>query len=329
MQYKQLKDMKVSALGLGCWAMGGTWNNIDDNDSVRTIHRALDLGVNFFDTAPIYGKGHSEMVLGKALKGVKRHEVVIATKCGLPFAYSSEHGRIKSRNDLSRASILKEVDDSLQRLGVDYIDLYQIHWPDPNTTIQETAEALAQLKQQGKIRHVGVCNYSLEMVKCMVRHVEVATFQGLYNLLEHNPSHYHNIPLKYRTRDEIMPFCDENDMSYLPYSPLMQGLLTGTFDREGNFDANDDRAANPKLNGEGFEPYYQCAQQLKQFSQAMGVNLTHLALQWLAQQSAMGPVIAGAHKVEQIEANSRCFDRLVNHEILKEAEQIVTKWGLS
>lgn len=328
MQYKTLKDMKVSTLGFGCWAIGGTWNNIDDNESINTIRKALDLGINFFDTAPIYGKGHSEMVLGRALKGVNRDSVVIASKCGLPFAYSSEHGRIKSRHDLSRESIFAEVEDSLQRLGTDYIDLYQVHWPDPNTAIQETAEALAELKKQGKIRHVGVSNYSVEMVKRMMRVVEVATFQGLYNLLEHNPSHYHNIPLQYRTQAEILPLCSEHDIRYLPYSPLMQGLLTGTFKRQGNFDASDDRSANPKLNGAEFEAYYQCAEHLSNFCRAMGVSLTQLSLQWLARQPLMGPVIAGAHTVEQIETNSRCFETMLPESLFLEAENIVAKWEL-
>ncbi|GAM59612.1 putative aldo/keto reductase [Vibrio ishigakensis] len=212
MKYKQIKDLNASAVGFGCWAIGGTWNNVSDEESIKSIKAAIDTGINFFDVAPVYGKGHAETVLGQALKNESRDKIIIATKCGLPW---SQDERKKTRKDLTKASIFKEIDDSLMRLQTDYVDLYQVHWPDPNTPISETAEALAELKKQGKIRHVGVSNYSLDMTRQMMEGVEVATFQGLYNLLEQNPEHYHNIPLQYRAREEALPFCKANDMKYL------------------------------------------------------------------------------------------------------------------
>ncbi|MDG3086320.1 aldo/keto reductase [Vibrio hannami] len=325
MKYKQIKNLNASAVGFGCWAIGGTWNNISDKESERAIKAAIESGINFFDVAPVYGKGHAETVLGQALKGEKREEIIIATKFGLPW---SQDERKKTRNDASRESIFKEVEDSLSRLQTDYIDLYQIHWPDPNTPISETAEALAELKQQGKIRHVGVSNYSLEMTREMMKGVEVATFQGLYNLLEQNPDHYHNIPLQYRARDEALPFCKEFDMKYLPYSPLMQGLLTGTFKRSGNWDENDDRFNNPKLNGENFEPYFNCTEELKMLAKEAGVPLAHLAIHWLVAQEEVGPVIAGAHTVEQVQDNAAFLQSSASAELLKRAEEIVAKWAL-
>ncbi|KII77120.1 aldo/keto reductase [Vibrio renipiscarius] len=325
MKFKQIKDMNASAVGFGCWAIGGTWNNVTDDESIRAIKTAIDTGINFFDVAPVYGKGHAETVLGQALKTEKRESIIIATKCGLPW---SQDERRKTRKDLTKASIFKEIDDSLTRLQTDYIDLYQVHWPDPNTPISETADALAELKKQGKIRHVGVSNYSLDMTREMMAGVEVATFQGLYNLLEQNPEHYHNIPLQYRTREEALPFCKAHDMKYLPYSPLMQGLLTGTLMRSGNWDENDDRRNNPKLNGEAFEPYFNCVEELKVLAKEANIPLAHLAIHWLVAQDEVGPVIAGAYTQEQVRDNAAFVQSTSSIELLKRAEEIVAKWQL-
>ncbi|RJX64953.1 aldo/keto reductase [Vibrio sinensis] len=326
MKLKQIKDMNASAVGFGCWAIGGTWNNVTDQESIRAIKTAIETGINFFDVAPVYGKGHAETVLGQALKTEKREEIIIATKCGLPW---SQDERRKTRKDLTKESIFKEIDDSLMRLQTDYIDLYQVHWPDPNTPISETADALAELKKQGKIRHVGVSNYSLDMTREMMAGVEVATFQGLYNLLEQNPEHYHNIPLQYRARDEALPFCKQHDMKYLPYSPLMQGLLTGTLMRSGNWDENDDRRNNPKLNGDAFEPHFNCVEELKVLAKEANIPLAHLAIHWLVAQEEVGPVIAGAYTVEQVRDNAAFVQSASSVELLKRAEAIVAKWNLA
>ncbi|WP_394153883.1 aldo/keto reductase [Vibrio maritimus] len=326
MKNKQIKDLNASAVGFGCWAIGGTWNNVSDNESINAIKAAIDNGINFFDVAPVYGKGHAEAVLGQALKTESRENIIIATKCGLPW---SQDERKKTRKDLTKESVFKEIDDSLTRLQTEYIDLYQVHWPDPNTPISETAEALAELKRQGKIRHVGVSNYSLDMTREMMAGVEVATFQGLYNLLEQNPEHYHNIPLQYRAREEALPFCKEHDMKYLPYSPLMQGLLTGTLKRSGNWDENDDRRNNPKLNGDAFEPYFNCVEELKALAKEANIPLSHLAIHWLVAQEEVGPVIAGAHTVEQVRDNAAFMQSTSSTELLARAEAIVAKWQLN
>lgn len=325
MIYKQIKNLNASAVGFGCWAIGGTWNNVSDQQSKRAIKAAIETGINFFDVAPVYGKGHAETVLGQALQGEKREEIIIASKFGLPW---SQDERQEVRNDASRANIFKEIDDSLTRLQTDYIDLYQIHWPDPNTPIAETADALSELKKQGKIRHVGVSNYSLEMTSEMMEGVEVASFQGLYNLLEQNPEHYHNIPLQYRARDEALPFCKQHDLKYLPYSPLMQGLLTGTLNPSGNWDENDDRSNNPKLNGDAFKPYFNCVEELKQLAQQANIPLAHLAIHWLVAQREVGPVIAGAYTVEQVQDNAAFIQSSASAELLQRAEEIVAKWDL-
>ena len=324
MKFKQIKDLQVSAIGVGCWAMGGTWNNVTDAESIKAVHAAVDNGINFFDVAPVYGKGHAETVLGQAIQSIPRDKLVIATKCGLPW--NPEDPRKKTRHDLSRDSIFLEIEQTLERLNTDYVDLYQVHWPDPQTPISETAQALKELKEQGKIRHVGVSNYSIAMIKEMQSVVEVATVQGLYNLMEQNPEYYHSITLQYRTRDEMLPLCREQDMKYLPYSPLMQGLLTGKFKESGNFDDKDDRRNNPKLNGELFaETYYPCAQQLKELAESAGLSLAHLAIHWLVNQEEVGPVIAGVRTAQQAKDNANFMNARVDQLLLAEAESIVAK----
>ena len=323
MKTKTIKEIEASALGFGCWAMGGTWNNVSDSESKAAVRAAIDHGINFFDVAPVYGLGHAEQILGEALRGVDRSAVVIATKCGLVWDDAK-----RVTNDLTANSLFQEVDESLKRLQTDYIDLYQVHWPDPHTAIAETADALAELKQRGKIRQVGVSNYSIPMTEEMMAGVEVATFQGLYNLLEQNPAAYHNIPLEYRARDEALPFCKEHDIKYLPYSPLMQGLLTGTLKRTGNWDERDDRFNNPKLNGEAFEAYFNCTEELKALAQSANIPLAHLAIHWLVAQETVGPVIAGAHTVEQVKINAAFTHSEVAPELIAQAQSIVERWEL-
>jgi len=225
MKFKEVKsipEVRFSVVGFGCWAASGpdAWNNSTDENSILAIQKAYDLGVNFFDVAPVYGLGHAESVLGKALKSLDRSSYLIASKCGLVWGEDKDVSV-----NLSKESIFKEIDESLQRLQTDYIDIYQIHWPDPDTDILETMEALAELKASGKIRHIGVTNFSLEELEKARTVAPVVSFQGLYNMLEHNPSHYHTIPLAYQVKNEVLPYCSQNSLAFFPYSPLMQGLL--------------------------------------------------------------------------------------------------------
>lgn len=287
-KFSRLNNEKLPVIGFGCWSIGGEWNNIEDSESIRAIHTAIDLGANFFDTAPVYGKGHSETVLGKALKGKDRSEFFIASKCGLVWG-EDLHVDV----DLSRESLLKEIDRSLTRLGVDYLDVWQCHWPDKDTDLKETIEAMEEIKAMGKIRFIGLSNYSLEQLKYADSFGEVASFQGLYNLLEQNPESYHNIPLDYRAKDEILPYCREHGMMYLPYSPLFQGLLTGSFKAKGNFDENDKRSENPKLLGNTLKTYLEIVDELKVFARSIDKPLSQVAINWLVNQKEVGPIIAG------------------------------------
>jgi len=286
-KFKMLNNEVLPAIGFGCWSIGGEWSNINDSESIRAIHKALELGVNFFDTAPVYGKGHSETILGEALKNKDRSDFLIASKCGLVW-----DNDLKVDVNLSRKSLQKEIDRSLKRLGVDYLDVWQCHWPDKNTDLKETIEAMEEIKEIGKIRFIGLSNYSLEQLKYANTCGEIATFQGLYNMLEHNPKSYHNIPLDYRTKDEILPYCREKGIMYLPYSPLFQGLLTGTFKMKGNFDADDIRSENPKLLGDTLKKYLKIVEELKIFALSIEKPLSQVAINWLVNQKEIGPIIA-------------------------------------
>lgn len=321
MRTKQVKatDISFSAVGFGCWAAGGSaiWNDSDDANSIRAIQRAVDLGINFFDVAPVYGFGHAETILGTALNG-RREKVIVASKCGLVW---DEAGNIT--NDLSAQNIRREIDDSLRRLQTDYIDIYQMHWPDPNTPIEETMVALETIREGGKVRYIGASNFSVELMNEAAQSGKLVSHQGLYNMLERNPESYHNIPLDYRTEAEILPYCRENGLAFFPYSPLFQGLLTDEFKPSGQFDEHDVRAANPKLSGEQFKTFYQIREELKAFADEIGKPLSQVAINWLINQEAVTSVICGAQIVEHVEQNAASASWELTAEMVDRIEAIL------
>jgi aryl-alcohol dehydrogenase-like predicted oxidoreductase len=311
-------DEPVSALGIGCWNFGGDWGGEDDGKYIGIVRAAIDQGINFFDVAPVYGWYHAERVLGMALKGGLRDKVIIASKCGL--LWDDHH---QTRNDLSRASILKEIDESLTRLQTDHIDIYQLHWPDPHTPIEETAEALVGLLRAGKIRYVGLSNFSQPDVEAYMRFVPVACQQGLYNMLERNTQSYHNIPLDYRTEDEMLATVRKYGQAFLPYSPYMQGLLTGRFTRERKFSGGDIRNANPKFFGEAYDRYYGCYEQLAAFAREMGRPMNELSVNWLRQKEEVTCIIGGVSSVAQLDANARALDWEIGPEEMAVINRII------
>lgn len=323
MKYRSTEKfpVKVSVIGLGCWGLSGpsVWKNSDDESSIKVVHKALELGVNFFDVAPVYGFGHAEEILGKAIKGFPRDEIVIATKCGLIW---DQQGRIK--RCLSKESIMAEIDASLKRLKVDYVDLYQLHWPDPNTPIEETMEAMLRLKDQGKIRYIGLSNFSIDTAQRLLPHI--SSMQGLYNLFERNPRSYHNIPLEYRTESEVLPFCRKNGLAFFPYSPLMQGVLTGKLSENEIF--TDVRSANPKLTGENYRRYITAANRLKVLASKLGRPLTHLSINWLIKHGEITSIIAGATSPEEIDENVKATSWELSDEIYNEIEKIVQEMNV-
>lgn len=304
MIYKKVERIKeeISAIGIGCWNMGGDWDSSEEKKSIEIIHAAIELGINFFDVAPVYGWGNSETILGKALKtGGLRDKVLIASKGGL--LWNEKH---ETANNLSRDSLMKECEDSLRRLQTDHIDIYQMHWPDPGVPLEETAEALSRLKQSGKIRYVGLSNFSQKDVETMMGMISVDCQQSLYNMLERNPASYHGIPLEYRTEQEVLPVVRKYGQAFLPYSPLFQGLLAGKFLEGIDFSKRDIRNENPKFAGELFEVYRQAAVQLKTVADEMGRPMNEMALNWLRQKEEVTSIIGGASSIAQLEKNAEC-----------------------
>ena len=302
MIYKKVRliEDQISALAIGCWNFGGDWDSSNDDNTREIVHAAIANGINFFDVAPVYGWYHSEAVLGKILEeGGLRNKVIIASKAGL--LWDENH---KTRNNLSRASLMEEIDGSLKRLRTDHIDIHHIHWPDHNVPIEETAQALADIKKAGKIRYVGLSNFSQADVEKFQKIVPVECQQGLYNMLERNTPSYHGIPLEYKTEDEMLVTVKKYGQAFLPYSPYMQGLLTGRFTREKKFSSTDIRNENPKFTTpEVYAKYYDCYEQLAAFAKEMGRPMNEICVNWLRQKEEVTAIIGGASSVKQLEGN--------------------------
>lgn len=327
MKYKSVPAMpgvSVSAIGFGCWSLGGGsgWQDSSDTESIATIHKALDCGITFFDTAPVYGFGGSEELLGKALRG-HRDGVFLASKCGLLW----DDKRLIYRS-LSASDVLADVDASLKRLRVDHLDLLQLHWPDHATPLEETADALQKLLASGRTRYVGVSNFSLADTQKLAAMVPVASFQGLYNLCERNAEFYHKLALEYRTEQEILPYCVKNGLAFIPYSPLFQGVLTGTLTAETRFAADDVRSENSKLNGPLFARYIAAAEELKTIAHQAGLTLVELALGWLCARPSVASVVCGAQHPGQIVANAAAGDVEISDDLSNTIDRVLLAHGL-
>lgn len=276
--------LRVSRVALGTWAMGGfMWGGTDQRESIATIQAAMDQGINLLDTAPVYGFGVSEEIVGAAVEG-QRHEVVIATKAGLEW-----HGGKVYRN-ASRERILQEVDESLRRLRTDYIDIYQVHWPDPLVPIEETAEAMRMLYDQGKVRAVGVSNFSVPEVERFRRVAPVHVLQPPYNLFER------------AAEAEILPYCRRVGIVTLGYGALCRGLLSGRMRPDTTFDGDDLRRIDPKFKPPRFAQYLDAVRQLDEYAQRrFGRRVVQLAVRWMLDRGIDVALWGGRHP-DQLEA---------------------------
>lgn len=288
MDYRQLgtTGLEVSAVGLGTWVMGGwMWGGADDKDSLAAIREALDLGINLIDTAPAYGHGRAEELVGQALRDSGcRKKVVLATKMGLEW--DGEKNRFW-RNS-SRLRVQEEVELSLRRLKTEYIDLYQIHWPDGRHPFEETMEALLDLQQQEKIRFIGISNFNVAQIEQCLAVGPVVTAQPPYNLFERG------------IEAEILPFCRSRKMGTLIYGPLCRGLLSGKYRGDETFSNGDIRAVDPKFNGSRFQDYLACGAQLKEAAFLRGKTLVQLAVRWCLDQKGVDVALCGARTPQQI-----------------------------
>jgi aryl-alcohol dehydrogenase-like predicted oxidoreductase len=287
MEFRTLgkSDLYVSRISLGTWAMGGKgWGNYNEKASARAIDTAIAGGVNFIDTAPHYGFGKAEEMVGAAVRG-RRQEVVLATKCGLSLAP-------RPVVDLSQEAMEKELTDSLRRLGTDHIDLYQCHWPDPRTPIETTMAALMKFKKQGRIRHIGVCNFSAPQLLAALECADIATVQMQYSLLERS------------VEEGIQATCMENDIALLPYGPLGGGVLTEKYRDRPRFSRRDARSFFYRYYNEKNWPHVKTLTgELRRMAGPLGTTPGALALAWLLSRPAVATVPAGAKTPAQVKAN--------------------------
>jgi aryl-alcohol dehydrogenase-like predicted oxidoreductase len=277
-------SLKVSPVAIGTWAIGGwMWGGTDEAESIATIRAAFEHGINLVDTAPVYGFGRSEEIVGKAIaEGRLRSDVLIATKAGLQW----DGGRV-SRN-ASRARILREVEDSLRRLRTEYIDIYQVHWPDPLITIEETAEAMHTLFKQGKIRAIGVSNFSVGQMERFRRVAPLHVLQPPYNLFERG------------IEADLLPYSHENKIAMLGYGALCRGLLSGRMRADTVFDGDDLRRTDPKFIEPRFAQYLAAVTKLDRLAQRFGKRVIHLAVRWMLDQG-ITTALWGARHPDQLQ----------------------------
>lgn len=280
-------DIEVTPVGLGTWAIGGwMWGGTDEAQSIDTIHRAVDKGIGLVDTAPVYGFGRSEEIVGKALASGRRDQVALATKAALNWNDDQD----KVWRDATASRIEREVEDSLKRLQTDRIDIYQIHWPDPKTPMEETARALEKLYQAGKIRAIGVSNFTPSQMDELRKSVPLHSLQPPYNLFERG------------IEQDILPYCRENGIATITYGGLCRGLLTGKMREDTQFTGDDLRKSDPKFQGDRYRQYLDAVAELDQFAQERyQKNVLALALRWLVDQPGVTTALWGARKPEQLD----------------------------
>ncbi len=318
MEYRRFgpTDMTVSALGFGCWEMGGTYGDVDGSEIADAVNRAIDLGVNCFDTAPAYGRGESESVLGRAL-GPRRKDVVVVTKCGVGYA-----DRPKGR-DSRMVSIFASVEESLGNLGTDYLDVLLIHWPDVNTPFEETMHALDSLVQQGKVRAVGVSNFTLDQIRECEGFRSVDVVQYGLNMFDR------------RMEQEIFPYCQQQGTGVMVYGPLAFGLLSGTFTAETRFGNNDWRSTGgrPGWNvgvfaEEHFQRNLQVVEELKPIAAARGKGMPHLALRWVLSNLAVSVALVGMRTVQEVEDNVSGLEWALSGAEMEQIDDAFARYGV-
>ena len=306
MEYRKLghSDLNLSVVTFGAWAAGGwMWGGTERSEAVKAIRVGLDFGVTSIDTAPAYGQGLSEEIVGEAIKGIPRDKIQILTKFGLSwegtkgqFFFNSQdnHGK---QLDIYRYSgkdgIRKECEASLRLLGTDYIDLYQIHWADPTTPVQETMETLAQLIKEGKVRYAGVCNYDVALMKEAAKTIDLVSNQVPYSMVRRD------------IEQELVPYLIENNQSVLAYSPLQRGLLSGKIKPGHHFNEGDTRADLPYYTDKNIQLTNAFLEKIKPLADAKSATLSQLVIRWTLEQTGITIALVGARNAAQSVENAK------------------------
>jgi aryl-alcohol dehydrogenase-like predicted oxidoreductase len=310
-------DLKITPVGYGAWAIGGSgwqfsWGAQDDNDSIAAIHRALQLGVNWIDTAAIYGLGHSEEVVGSALKSWSGARPYVFTKCGLRW---DDKGNIQKV--LSKDSIRQEIENSLRRLSVDVIDLYQIHWPpDPDSPmLEEGWSTLADLKREGKVRWIGVSNFGVKQLRRAKAIAPVTSLQPRYSLVHRE------------VEEDILPYCLREGIGVIVYSPMASGLLTGAMTREraARLDSNDWRKGHPDFSEPNLSRNLELVDHLREFAQRHNRSVGEVAIAWALRNPAVTGAIVGARNARQADGVMRAGDLRLNDKEVNEIEDFLAE----
>ena len=314
MEYTQFGQtaLRVSKISFGTWEFGGDWGRVERTQwgaGKASVQKALELGINFFDTAQAYGFGLAERMLGEALqpylsKG-RREDLVLATKGGLRM-----EGDTLLR-DASPGWLRQGVEQSLRNLGVDYIDLYQVHWPDPNTPIEETAGALDQLVREGKIRYVGVSNYNVAQMEAFERTRKLDSLQPPYSLFRRD------------IEQEILPYTRQHGIGVLVYGALAHGMLAGGFTAQTTFASDDWRSKSPIFHGEPFQRNLAVVEHLKRLAQREGMSVAQLAIAWVLAQPDIDVAIVGARTPEHLEQTAQAGEIHLSQASLQEIERIM------
>ncbi|MDP4207701.1 MAG: aldo/keto reductase [Bacteroidota bacterium] len=312
MEYRNFgnSDLTVSAITFGAWAIGGwMWGGADSDEAIDAMEAAIDNGITTIDTAPVYGFGQSEELVGQAIKG-KRDQVQILTKYGLSwidkkgqfyFDSVSNDGKPLSIYRYSgKESIIRECEASLKRLGTDYIDLYQIHWADPTTPIEETMEAMNILQQQGKILNAGVCNYDVSQVAEALDYFPIISNQVPYSMVNRS------------IEDELVPYCFENNIGILAYSPLQRGILTGKMKAGHQFGEGDSRPNTPYYKEPNFGRILSFVDTLRPIADNHGATVGQVVINWTLQQFGITSALVGARNRQQVLDNVKALDFMLS-----------------
>lgn len=309
MEYRSLNDstLKLSAITFGAWAAGGwMWGKTDRNDAVEAIKASYYEGVTSIDTAPIYGQGDSESIVGEAIKDFPRDKIQLLTKFGMRWNLAKGSLGFKSRNNqgeeidiykyAGKESIIEECNNSLQRLGTDYIDLYQIHWPDITTPIHETMEAVAELIQQGKVRYAGVCNYNAAQMQEAAQTIHLVSNQVPFSMVNRG------------IEEETVPYCIAHNKSILAYSPIERGLLTGKMTPGYKFAEGDHRASNKFFTDESIVSTNAFLQKIKPLADSKNATLAQLVIRWTLERTGITIALVGARNKEQALQNAKAIN---------------------
>lgn len=324
MKYRKVgnSDLELSVVTFGAWAAGGwMWGGTERSEAVDAIRKSYDVGVTSIDTAPIYGQGLSEEIVGEAIKDMPRDKVQILTKYGMRwnlakgnFAMHSKdtHGNpIDVYRYAGRDSIIEECENSLKRLGTDYVDLYQIHWPDTTTPVEESMEAVSRLVEQGKVRYAGVCNYSADLVRQAASTIKLVSNQVPYSMVKRD------------IETETVPYCRDHNIGILAYSPLERGLLTGKMQPGYTFAPDDHRASLYFFKDENLKRVGAFLEDIKPMADEKNVTIGQLVLRWTVEQPGITIALVGARNAKQALENAASMDiELSEEEINRITERL-------